>query len=51
LCSHFLFLYSEQFSEDFHVAAIREMILIQQPVSLADPGFLIEIEATTVLER
>jgi hypothetical protein len=25
LCSHFLFLYSEQLSEDFHVAAIREM--------------------------
>jgi hypothetical protein len=25
LCSHFLFLYSEQFSEEFHLAAIREM--------------------------
>ena len=25
LCSHFLFLYTEQLSEDFHVAAIREM--------------------------
>jgi hypothetical protein len=25
LCSHFLFLYSEQLSEDFHVAAISEM--------------------------
>ena len=25
LCSHFLFLYSEQLSEDFHVAAVREM--------------------------
>ncbi len=25
LCSHFLFLYSEQFSEDFHVEAVREM--------------------------
>jgi hypothetical protein len=25
LCSHFLFLYSEQLSENFHVAAIREM--------------------------
>lgn len=25
LCSHFLFLYSKQLSEDFHVAAIREM--------------------------
>ena len=25
LCSHFLFLYSEQLSEDFHIHAIREM--------------------------
>ncbi len=25
LCSHFLFTYSEQFSGDFHVAAIKEM--------------------------
>ena len=25
LCSHFLFLYSEQLSEDFHVTAIRDM--------------------------
>ena len=25
LCSHFLFLYSDQLSEDFHVAAISEM--------------------------
>jgi hypothetical protein len=25
LCSHFLFLYSEQLSEDFHVAAVREL--------------------------
>lgn len=25
LCSHFLFLYSEQFSEDFHVISIREL--------------------------
>jgi len=25
LCSHFLFLYSEQLTEDFHVAAISEM--------------------------
>ena len=25
LCSHFLFLYSEQLSEDFHFAAVREM--------------------------
>ena len=28
LCSHFLFLYSDQFSEDFHVAAIREMVRV-----------------------
>lgn len=25
LCSHFLFLYSDQFSEEFHVTAIQEM--------------------------
>lgn len=25
LCSHFLFLYSEKFSEDFHVASIKEL--------------------------
>ena len=28
LCSHFLFLYSEQLSEDFHVQAIRQMCRI-----------------------
>ncbi len=28
LCSHFLFLYSEQLSEEFHTQAIREMCRI-----------------------
>lgn len=32
LCSHFLFLYSEQFSEDFHVEAIREMCRVARDV-------------------
>jgi ubiquinone/menaquinone biosynthesis C-methylase UbiE len=32
LGSHFLFLYSEQFSEDFHVAAIREMARVATEV-------------------
>ena len=34
LCSHFLFLYSEQLSEDFHVAAIREMVRVAGEVRL-----------------
>lgn len=34
LCSHFLFLYSEQLSEDFHVAAIREMIRVSDQVRI-----------------
>jgi hypothetical protein len=32
LCSHFLFLYSEQLTEDFHVAAIREMSRVASEV-------------------
>jgi hypothetical protein len=32
LCSHFLFLYSAQFSEDFHVAAVREMCRVAKDV-------------------
>jgi len=32
LCSHFLFLYSEQFSEDFHVTAIQEMCRVAEEV-------------------
>jgi len=34
LCSHFLFLYSEQFREDFHVAAIREMSRVASDVRI-----------------
>ena len=34
LCSHFLFLYSEQLSEDFHVAAIREMSRVARQVRI-----------------
>jgi hypothetical protein len=32
LCSHFLFLYSEHFSLEFHVAALREMLRIAREV-------------------
>ncbi|MCL4261960.1 MAG: hypothetical protein KJ069_02025 [Anaerolineae bacterium] len=28
LCSHFLFLYSEQVSLDFHITAVREMVRV-----------------------
>jgi hypothetical protein len=32
LCSHFLFLYSEQFSEDFHLTALREVCRVAKEV-------------------
>ena len=32
LCSHFLFLYSAQLGEDFHVAAVRELCRVAQDV-------------------
>ena len=32
LCSHFLFLYSEQFSEDFHLAALCDMCRVAKEV-------------------
>ena len=32
LCSHFLFLYSEQFSEEFHLAALRDMCRVAKEV-------------------
>ncbi len=32
LCSHFLFTYSEQFSKDFHLAAILEMCRVAKDV-------------------
>lgn len=34
LCSHFLFLYSEQCNCDFHVAAIQEMLRVSQEVRI-----------------
>jgi hypothetical protein len=34
LCSHFLFLYTEQLSEDFHLAAIREMSRVAREVRI-----------------
>lgn len=34
LCSHFLFLYSEQLSREFHVAAIREMLRVAAEVRI-----------------
>jgi hypothetical protein len=34
LCSHFLFLYSEQLNLDFHLAAIQEMLRVSQEVRI-----------------
>jgi len=34
VCSHFLFLYSEQMSEAFHIGAIREMCRVAQEVRI-----------------
>jgi hypothetical protein len=34
LCSHFLFLYSEQFSEDFHVQSIEELCRVASEVRI-----------------
>jgi ubiquinone/menaquinone biosynthesis C-methylase UbiE len=34
LCSHFLFLYLEQLSEDFHLAALREMTRVANEVRI-----------------
>jgi hypothetical protein len=34
LCSHFLFLYSEQFSEDFHLASVRELCRVAPEVRI-----------------
>lgn len=34
LCSHFLFLYSEQYSEDFHFASIRELCRVANEVRI-----------------
>ena len=34
LCSHFLFLYSEQLDRDFHIAAIEEMLRVSSEVRI-----------------
>jgi len=34
LCSHFLFLYSEQLDRDFHLAAIQEMLRVSKEVRI-----------------
>jgi hypothetical protein len=34
LCSHFLFLYTKQLSEDFHVAAVRELCRVAREVRI-----------------
>ena len=34
LCSHFLFLYSDKFSVDFHIASIREMLRVAREVRI-----------------
>ena len=34
LCSHFLFLYSEQYNQDFHLASIKEMLRVSKEVRI-----------------
>ncbi len=34
LCSHFLFLYSDQFSYEFHLASVREMLRVATEVRI-----------------
>ena len=34
LCSHFLFLYSEQYTEEFHMASIRELCRVADEVRI-----------------
>ncbi len=34
LCSHFLFLYSDQLNQDFHVAAIQEILRVSREVRI-----------------
>ncbi len=34
LCSHFLFLYSEQLSQEFHIAAVRELCRVADTVQI-----------------
>jgi len=44
LCSHLLFLYSEQLSEDFHIASIRELCRVASEVRIFP---LLELGAKT----
>ncbi|MDD2335663.1 MAG: hypothetical protein PHD01_03705 [Geobacteraceae bacterium] len=44
LCSHLLFLYSEQLSEDFHVASLRELSRVAREVRVFP---LLELGART----
>jgi len=37
LCSHFLFLYTKQLSQDFHIAAVRELRRVAGCMSLLPP--------------
>jgi ubiquinone/menaquinone biosynthesis C-methylase UbiE len=45
LCSHFLFLYSEQFSLEFHLEAIRELCRVAREVRIFP---LLELGAITL---
>ncbi|MCK5830884.1 MAG: SAM-dependent methyltransferase [Methylococcales bacterium] len=49
LCSHFLFLYSEQFDYDFHLSAILEMLRIAEEVRIF-PLLTLNLEKTPYLE-
>ena len=50
LCSHFLFLYSDQLSFDFHVAALEEMLRICKEVRIF-PLLALSLERSPYLER
>jgi hypothetical protein len=50
LCSHFLFLYSEQFDYKFHLAAILEMLRIAKEVRIF-PLLTLAMDKSPYLER
>ena len=50
LCSHFLFLYSEQLDLDFHIAALEEMLRICKEVQVF-PLLTLSLEKSPHLER
>lgn len=49
LCSHFLFLYSEHYDRDFHVAAIQEMLRVSPEVRIF-PLLTLEQETSSYVD-